>query len=1075
MLIRLKLMFLLLGMLSMHAQQTVTGVITDNTGAPLPGANVIEQGTTNGVSTDFDGNFSINVSGSNAVLEVSYTGFLNQSITVGNQSTVSIQLEQDTQQLEEVIVTSLGFTEVRDQQGSTYSVVETEAVVRSGEATLANALSGKASGLRISRSNGDPGAGSTIRIRGANTIDGDSDPLIIVDGVPLNNTTSYAGGNSITGGRSGGITQGSRFNDINPSDIASVQILKGASAAALWGSRAANGVIVITTKNGKRGKAQISFTSSYSFDRVSERIPMQNTFGQGRSGSYSPTRAESWGDYIPDRPGGADIFNTSGQYFVADNGTVYYPITTKNSRETFVESNWDSVFQTGSFLQNDLTISGGNENSTYFFSLSNISQEGIIREASYDRTNLRLNYSAKLNDWLSFSNKSAYVYTDSNRIQQSSNTAGVMLGLLRTPPDFDQRDYKGTYYSSSGTEFSNRHRSYRRYLGNSQNPSYNNPLWTIKEQVAQTNVNRFTVTPQFTIKPNNWLQFITRANVDVGDDKRTYFFPIGSAGSRNVGIFQEDIIGTRDMNADIIGKANFTLTADINLTATAGWSINDRRYRRNSGRITGFLVNSTKQTTSLNTAAESSIFENFNTLRRSNRGYGVLNFDLFDQLYVNLSGAVESASSIKGSFFYPAADVAWNFTDDEGTNSLLSFGKLRASWGKVGVQPSPHQFETLAEGSFTYSTYSDPLNVDLFGGGFRLDNNLGNPNLEPEIKTEWELGTDLRFLNDDLTFSFTYYNNNIEGILLDVDLTRSTGYATQYGNFGSMKNNGLEIDMSWNAVQKEDLNVTTSINWSRNRNEVTDLYGTETINLSPGASVSSRAVVGHPLGVLFGTGSRKNADGSLDLDANGFPQLTAQPEVLGDPNPDWRGGLGLNVNYKKFNLNMILEHSQGGDFSPRTLWVLRRFGTTQETANRFTLTQDLVNFRGQTVAAGTTVRGNVEDFGGGPVLLDENWYRTGIGGGFGDNQAYNFSVYDATFTKVRELSLSYTLDNETLQNTVGLRNVVLTVTGRNLININKIPGIDPEVNQYGVGQAQGLDYFTNPQTQSVLFSAAFNF
>jgi hypothetical protein len=529
------------------------------------------------------------------------------------------------------------------------------------------------------------------------------------------------------------------------------------------------------------------------------------------------------------------------------------------------------------------------------------------------------------------------------------------------------------------------------------------------------------------------------------------------------------------MNADVIGKANFTLTEDINLTATAGWSINDRRYRRNSGRITGFLVNSTKQTTSLNTAAESSIFENFNTLRRSNRGYGVLNFDLFDQLYVNLSGAIESASSIQGSFFYPAADVAWNFTDDEGANSLLSFGKLRASWGKVGVQPSPHQFETLAEGSFTYSTYSDPLNVDLFGGGFRLDNNLGNPNLEPEIKTEFELGTDLRFLNDDLTFSFTYYSNNIEGILLDVDLTRSTGYATQYGNFGSMKNNGLEMDMSWNAVQKEDLNVTTSINWSRNRNEVTDLYGTETINLSPGASVSSRAVVGYPLGVLFGTGSRKNADGSFDLDANGFPQLTAQPEVLGDPNPDWRGGLGLNVNYKKFNLNMILEHSQGGDFSPRTLWVLRRFGTTQETANRFTLTQDLVNFRGQTVAAGTTVRGNVEDFGGGPVLLDENWYRTGIGGGFGDNQAYNFSVYDATFTKVRELSLSYTLDNETLQNTVGLRNVVLTVTGRNLININKIPGIDPEVNQYGVGQAQGLDYFTNPQTQSVLFSAAFNF
>ena len=1062
------------------SQQTITGVITDDTGLPLPGANVIEQGTSNGVSTDFDGNFAITVSNSDAVLEISYTGYLTQSIVVGNQSNISVQLQSDTQQLQEVIVTSLGFTEVRDQQGSTYSVVKTDEVLRSGEATLANSLSGKASGLRITRSNGDPGAGSTIRIRGANTIDGDSEPLIIVDGVPLNNTTTYGGGNTITGGtadggRSGGITQGSRFNDINPSDIASVQVLKGASAAALWGSRAANGVIVITTNNGQRGKAKITYKSSYSFDEVSERIPMQNTWGQGRSGVFGATRAESWGDWIPGRSGASDVFDTSGQYFEADDGTLYYPIITKNAKDTFVGSNWDSVFQNGTFWQNDLTISGGNDNSTYFFSLGNIAQKGIIREATYDRTNLRLNYSANLNDWLTFSNKSAYVYTDSNRIQQSSNVTGVMLGLLRTPPDFDQRDYKGTYYSASGEAFTNRHRSYRRYLGNNQNPTYNNPIWTLKEQVAKTQVNRFTITPQFTIKPSSWLQFITRANIDVSDDKRTYFFPIGSGGDRNVGIFQEDVIGTKDMNFDAIGKANFTLSDQINLTATAGWSINDRTYRRNSGRITGFLVNSTKQTTSLNTAAEASIFENFKTLRRSNRGYGILNFDLFDQLFLNISGAVEAASTIKGSFFYPATDIAWNFADDADANSLLSFGKLRASWGKVGVQPSPHKFETLAEGSFTYSTYSDPLNVDLFGGGFRLDNNLGNPNLEPEIKTEWEIGTDLRFLNDDLTFSFTYYNNKIEGILLDVDLTPSTGYATQYGNFGSMKNNGLELDMSWNAIQKDDLSINASLNWSKNNNEVIDLYGTDSINLSPGASVSSRAVVGHPLGVLFGTGSKRNADGSLDLDANGFPQLTSEPEVLGDPNPDWRGGLGLNINYKKFNLNMVLEHSQGGAFSPRTLWVLRRFGTTQETANRITLSQDLVNFAGNTIASGTTVRGNIKDFGSGPVLLDESWYRTGIGGGFGDNQAYNFSVYDATFTKVRELSLSYSLDNAMLEKTIGVKRIILTATGRNLINLNKIPGIDPEVNQYGVGQAQGLDYFTNPQTKSVLFSATFNF
>ena len=1053
--------------------QTISGNVTDESGVPLPGANVIIEGTSIGVSTDFDGNFSIQAD-QGQVIQFSYIGYTAQSVTVESQDSINISLQPDNQ-LEEVIVTSLGFTVVKDQQGSTSSVVNTQSVLRSGEPTIANALSGKASGVRISRSNGDPGAGSTIRIRGANTIDGSSQPLIIVDGVPLDNTTSYAGGNSITGGRTGGVSQGSRLNDINPSDIESLQVLKGASAAALWGSRAANGVIVINTKKGQRGEAKITFKSSYSLDEISERIPMQDTWGQGRSGVWGSNRAESWGDYIPERSGGADTFDTSGAYFEAADGSLYYPITQKNSKETFLEENFNSLFQTGVIWQNDLTISGGGENSTYFFSLGYLTQDGIIKEATYDRTNLRLNYESKLNDYLTFSSKVAYTFTDSNRIQQNSNTAGVMLGFLRTPPDFDQRDYIGTYYSSSGEAFINRHRSYRRPLGEAVNPAYNNPLWTVFEQVSDTKVNRLTATPQLTIKPTNWLQIITRANADVGDDRRNYFFPIGSAGNRSVGVLQEDVIGTRNLSFDAIGKASFELTSQINLTTTAGWSINDRKYNRTSGNITGFLVNSTKETTSLNTAAEASSFENFRTLRRSNRGYGILNFDLFDELFVNFSGALEASSTIDGSFFYPATDLAWNFTNSVLKSDVLTFGKLRASWGKVGVQPSPHRFETLAEGSFSYSTYSDPLNVDLFGGGFRLDNNLGNPNLQPEIKTEWEIGADLRFLNDDLSFSFTYYDNKIEGILLDVTLSPSSGYATQYGNFGEMVNQGIEFDLGWNIIEKEDFGFSASINWSTNENEVTDLFGTESINLSPGASVSSRAIVGQPLGVLFGTGSKTKPDGSFDLDENGFPQITSSEIILGDPNPDWRGGLSLNMNYKNFRVNALIEHSQGGVFSPRTLHVLNRFGTTEMTANRETLTQDLVNYAGNTINAGTIVRGNIEDFGGGPVLLDESWYRTGIGGGFGDNQAYNFSTYDASFTKLREITFSYVFDSPTLKSSTGLSSIILSLSGRNLLNLNNIPGIDPETNQTGVGQAQGLDYFTNPQTKSTFFSVTLNY
>ena len=619
----LSTVFLLFALLS-YGQNAVNGVVLDENGTPLPGANVIIEDTNTGVSTDFDGNFEITAS-QGQVLAISYIGYTTQYVTVAGQSAINISLQLDNE-LEEVVVTALGFAAVRDQQGSTSSVINSDDVIRSAEPTVVNALSGKASGVRITRSNGDPGAGSTIRIRGANTIDGSIQPLIIVDGVPLDNTTSYAGGNNITGSN-GGVTQGSRLNDINPADIASVNVLKGASAASLYGSRAANGVVVITTKKGQRGKAKISFKSSYSFDEISERIPMQSTWGQGRSGVYGETRAESWGDYIPDRSGGQDAYK-SGAYFIAENGRKYEAIASKNSTDTFVEENFNSIFGTGNALQNDLTISGGNENSNYFFSLGHLDQDGVIKNATYERTNARLNYEAKLNDKITLSSKMSYTYTDSNRIQQSSNVSGLMLGLLRTPPDFDGRDYKGTYYSSGGTEYINRGRSYRKSIGQSSNQSYTNPLWTVNEQESSTRVNRITVTPQLTFKPTNWLQVITRGNVDVTDDKRTYFFPIGDASSRANGQYQEDALDIRNSALDVIGKANFELSDEVNLTATVGWSYNDRKYSRISGNITGFLVNSAKRTTALNTSSEASTFSGAKAFRRSNRGYGILNFDI---------------------------------------------------------------------------------------------------------------------------------------------------------------------------------------------------------------------------------------------------------------------------------------------------------------------------------------------------------------------------------------------------------------------------------------------------------------
>ncbi len=1060
-------------------QKNLTGQVTSEEGETLPGVNVVVKGTNLGTVTDFEGRFRLNAPDDATVLIFSYIGYKTQEVAIGNQSVINVTMAADVQTLSEVVVNALGIEQNKDELGSTYSTVQTSDINRSGEALILNSLAAKASNVQITSSNGDPGAGTNIRIRGANTISGASDPLIILDGIPISNSTIYGGGNDISGGRDAGTSQQSRLNDLNPNDIESVQILKGASAASLWGSRAANGVIVITTKSGEAGKMKVSYKVTRSFDEVLERIPMQTTFGQGRSGSYNPTRAESWGDYIPNRSGAPDEVDITGEFFEAADGTRYYPILSKNQDDIFVESNWDQVFQTGGFWQHDLTLSGGNDKATYFFSAGRLDQEGIIKNSDYDRTNLRLNSKFYLNDIISASARAGYTKSNSNRIQQSSNVNGLLLGLLRTPPDFDNSDYIGTYTNDDGVVFPLRHRSYRKYLGGTTddaNPTYNNPNWTVFEQEASSEVDRFIMATELDITPISWLSFTLRGGIDKSTDKRVYFFPVGSASDTNSGTLAEDVISEQEINFDAIGKANFNLTPDISLQATLGWNINDRRRFINSSELNGFLPNSRLRTTNLNTATANSNIENTARFIRSNRGYAVLSFDLLDQLFVNMSGAVEAASSVSGTFFYPSIDAAWQFTDNLDLSSTpISFGKLRASWGKVGVQPLPHRFKTLSESGFFYTTYSDPLEVARFGGGFRVDDDKGNPDLEPEIKTEFEVGMDLRFFDDKLSFTASYYQNEITGILIEVGLTPSSGFDTQYANAASMENKGLEMEIDYTILNNQDWEVGVFGNWARNRNEVTSLSGTDNINLTPGASVSSRAVVGEPLGVLFGTGSRVNEEGGLDLDANGFPQTTSSPVVLGDPNPDWRSGFGLRGAWKNLALNVLFEHVQGGAFSPRTLWVLRRFGTTQETANVIESTpMELVNYRGEVIPAGSFVRGNIANFGGGDVLLDERWYRTGIGGGFGDNQAYNFSIKDATQTRLRELSLGYTINSDAFRSATKLGSVTFTATARNLFVWDDLEGIDPQqTNQFGVSNGQGLDYFTNPATKSYIFSVLF--
>ncbi len=1058
-------------------EQTVKGTVRDANNEEIPGVTIVIEGTTKGTTTGLKGMYQINVSGPDDVLVFSAIGMLSVKEKVGTRTTIDVVLKDESKTLEMVVVTALGFTENRDKQGTASAKVDPKTVVRSGETGLLQGLAGKASGVRVARSTGDPGAGANIQIRGANTITGSSQPLIILDGIPISNSSATGFGATSTGV---GVAQQSRLNDINPNDIETMQILKGAAAAALWGSRAANGVLVITTKRGKSGRLQVSYGMNYSIDQINVKHPFQNSFGQGSAGTFNPTATNSWGDKIANRSGAADSVIRGNERFVSDiTGTTYYPIArrtngtfAKNSRGVYTDQNYDSIFGNGTFLENSLTISAGSEKSRTFFSFADLNQKGIIRENSdYRRSSIRLNNDF-IGENLKLSTKASYMLTNSNRIQQNSNVSGLYLGLLRTPPDFENTDYKGTYYDATGAPIFGRHRSYRRYLGSDINPQFNNPEWTIREQEAPNQVHRFLISSEFTFFPVKGMDVTLRGGVDGHFDTRQYYFPIGSAGADRVnGSYQHETITDIEKNLDLIARYQYRITRDLSSTFIAGYNLNDRKRTILYGQSRNFLVNTDIQNF-INAGSTSASNSNLKT--GSNRGYLTTSFDFKNQLTVNASGALEAASTIRGNYFYPSADVSWRFNKlgffkDK---SWLSIAKLRASWGRVGVRPSAYKFTTVYE-SVAYQTYDDPLDPIFFGGGYRLDNTKGNNDLKPEIKTEWEIGTDWRLLDNRLSLSGSYYNNRIDDILLDVGRTPSSGFTSQYANAGVMTNKGWEVEGNLEFYKKGDLTLAVYGNANQNINKVVDLRGNLTVDLT-GQAVSSRAVVGYPLGTLWGPRALRDDKGNFVNDANGYPQVDVEQGVLGNPNPNWRGGGGITASYKSLDFNILFETSQGGVISQGTKSVMYNFGTHGDVGNEVTLSKEMKNVAGRVYPAGAVVRGNIANFGSGDVILDETWYTT-RGAGLGASAIREFFVEDATWTRLREVSLVYNINGDKFRKATKLSSIQLGITGRNLFLWTPIVGFDPEVNQAGVSNGFGIEYFTNPSTRSVLFSLKVNY
>jgi TonB-linked SusC/RagA family outer membrane protein len=1059
--------------LSYGQDKKITGTVFDENNSPLKGANISVKDAKVSTATDVKGNFSISLPSGKNSLQISYVGYETEEIIPGNEAAVTVTLKPNSTTLNNVVVNALGFEARKDKLGSASSKINGEQIANSGEANLIDALGGKASGVRISRSSGsDPGSASQILIRGQSTITRGTDPLIVVDGVPINSDTR--------GETSQGVTQQSRLNDINPDDIASMQVLKGASAAALWGTRAANGVLVITTKKGANSsKLDVTFKSTFSIDEVNLNYDLQNTYGQGTNGVWAANNARSWGDKIENRAGGADVVNTGADYFVGyPTGRIYYPITAKNSKETFLDKNYRDVFRKGHYLNNSLSVSGGDAKSNYYISIGDMNQQGVIRNNSnYRRTSFRINASRQMNKWLKISNKANYVLTNSDRVRRGASSGGVMLGLLRTPPDFENSDYVGSYFSSpGGAGVPNRQRAYRSYLGTST-PGFSNPLWVIYRQDNSNKVDRFINSAEIFITPNKWLDITLRTGLDIVNERELTYLPYYTINAGS-GLYSRDEYGQTQFNTDLIIRARKDFSDNFKTNYLVGFNYNSANEALLSATGTNFIIPDGPRDINNTLIANREITDRVEKTR-SNAGYATISAELYDQLFINMTGRLEAASTFgelsRNRFFYPSADLAWQFSKLPvfENSKILSFGKLRVAYGMVGIQPSAYRTAT----NFFAPNWTEQLdpNLDgsLFGTGTYVQSrSKGNPSLRPEKKTEFEIGTDLRFLKNKISLSATAYFNKTTDALLDIPQAPSTGFTSLYANAASVRNRGVELDLSYQILKNKKWLVSVDWNWTRNRNKVLDLNGAASILLGGLNGVSSRAVEGYAMGALWGIGFQKDAKGDYILNANGFPISEVQQKVLGDPNPDWRSGFGLNVEYRNFKFHALFEHSQGGDIVDGTEAVLLDYGVSAATGNEVTAPSNLKTASGATILAGTKFRGSIRNFGGGDVALDQSWYN-GLGGFFG-NVLEPF-VTSATWTRLREVTMSYRITRKHLPKFTRLSSVIFEISGRNLWLNSKLKTIDPDSNVEGSGSGRGIVYFNNPGTRSYLFSIKLNF
>jgi len=1021
-------------------QSKLEGTVIDAaTKEPIIGASINIKGTTHGVITDFDGKFFFQTGQKFPyTLVVSFLGYKRTEV-VANGNSVVISLTQEQNALSEVVVTALGITKEKKSLGYTTQSLKNKDIADTKETNFLNSLSGKLAGVRITNSQGDMGS-SRIIIRGETSIAGNNQPLFVVDGVPVDNSQL---------GSVGGATRDFKnaIADLNPQDIETLTVLKGPNAAALYGSRAAHGVVLITTKSGKNQKGLgITFNTGITISQVATLPRFQNSYGQGSNGKFSFVDGkgggvndgvdESWGPRLDGR--------LIPQFY--SNGQAVPFVAHPNNVKDF--------FNTGLTYDNSISVAKSDEKSDFRLGVNNQKQQGTVPNSEVNKTNFTINTNYQISKNIKVGVNANYIVTDAPALPggpSGNRAAGVMLQFLWFGRQVDINELRN-----------NRNVNWN-------NSYYSNPYWNAYYNTTSQQRNRIIGDIHLDAKLAEGLNFKFRTGVDYYNDRRKYEIKYGTNGTP-FGSYAEDAYTVNEQNTEGIFTYTKKLNDDFSVDALAGFNIRNHSDANNYQKAPRLAVPDLYTLTNSRDPLTSS---NILSRLRVYSAYASAQFGYKNYAYINVTARNDWSSTLPSnnrSYFYPSFNGSLILSEAFNLKSnTLDFLKIRGGWSEVGNDADPYQLSTIY--NFQTAFDGNPIQTS--------SQKKLNENLKPETTRSTEVGLEASFWKNRLHFDAAYYNTNSFDQILEIKTTASSGYNSQLINAGKINNRGIEIQLDGTPIQTESFKWNVGVNYSKNISEVKILdYDRQIQNYTIGSSggVDVLASVGQAYGALYGTAYQRDANGNIVVGANGLPKADPQKKVLGHYTPDYLAGLTNTLTYKNIELSFLVDASVGGEL----------FSGTNRTGNYTGVLDQTLPGRGaENGGLNYYVNGNTKVLlpsgaapGGAQVFDDGMIFKGVFADGTPNNQvisaqeyykaSYNISeayIYSSTFVKMREIKLAYNF-NKSFAKKLGLEGASITAVGRNLFFIYKdAPNIDPET-AFNTGNAQGLESLALPTTRN---------